>query len=473
MSERDAILHIQVVDENGKPRKPGKNDKVEINHRDRRDRRDMALPWDESVGFFYSPIGKGEIVLSIEYDGFARLLQWFQYESPADKPVFKPFWPGTNADPSKEKKKRRYLLECMQISRATGGHDKKRSREVISITVTLKPTREHIAVIGADYYEGIDTRHPKRKNLDFDRYAITFNKHLWESRDINFSSPFTMLRCDTGRHITYMRAKGNGWRPQTSVEIADPALWDRPSKYRKWLADLERTPSRAGNYLGAVAVYKFLSDIGRQRPGTVVDFGVYSHAYHGGPILFNTIDDAKASAERYEGDLDMRFTKDFIAPNKDKWKRMPDALHKDGVVRIWGCFNTDLFDAMVKQLIRSKPKWPFKHADLSGELDRAGVVKRLNDTVDGASYMKKIAKFVDRPAWGGLPGFGSEHVPYDDLKDISADLRKKINGSVMHVVVIARPGKYGSFYKKMRPLFETAELGARKFNAFGYMKYVP
>ncbi len=158
---------------------------------------------------------------------------------------------------------------------------------------------------------------------------------------------------------------------------------------------------------------------------------------------------------------------------------MSDAFHAAGIVRIWGCFNTDAFDAMTKQLIRNK-KWPFKYVEKDGDgsvaygfglADRTAVVKELNRVIDGGSYMERIARFVKRPAWGGLPGFGSEHVSYNELKEIDARLRKKINGSVLHVVVIARPNQYGSFYKKLRPLFESAELKSREFDGFGYMKY--
>ena len=164
-NERQLVLHIHVVDENGQDRKPGKNDKVEINHRDRKHPRDGKLPFGEARGFFYEPIGKGEIVLSIEYEGFAPLLQWFVYKSPADKPVFKAFWPGTPANIELDSGKRWYLLECMKMPRATGGDDEDRSFEVISLTVTLAPTREHIAIIGTDYYDG----HGKRKPSCLDR----------------------------------------------------------------------------------------------------------------------------------------------------------------------------------------------------------------------------------------------------------------------------------------------------------------
>ncbi|MCP4246513.1 MAG: hypothetical protein GY778_05640 [bacterium] len=47
------------------------------------------------------------------------------------------------------------------------------------------------------------------------------------------------------------------------------------------------------------------------------------------------------------------------------------------------------------------------------------------------------------------------------------------HGPVSVAAAIARPGKYGSFYKKMRPLFESAESKSREFNDFGYMKYEP
>ena len=170
----------------------------------------------------------------------------------------------------------------------------------------------------------------------------------------------------------------------------------------------------------------------------------------------------------------MRMLRDFVLPSSAGWSVIPVAFSDDAEVFIWGCFDTDVFDAMARFLI-SKKTDGFTHADQwwSGTIDRAAVLRVMNRTLDSNNYMQSIAKFTNCDTWGGIPGFGSNNIPYEEVKDVPPTFRtgikrfnKKRKPRLMHVPVITDQ-------KKFRKLFESAEMGSRKFNAFGYMKYTP
>ncbi len=312
---------------------------------------------------------------------------------------------------------------------------------MFNLTVTLHPTRMYVAVIGADYWEGPHSNHPKRKSLDFDRYAVTFAKHLVATGVLNLSSPFNMLDCQRGRIERWDRVKGLGWRRHFILEQFEPCPpWPRSPDYLAWADELRKTPANASKYLAAPDIYRHLSELGKRIPGIVADFSIFSHAWHGGPILYNTGSwtdlDRK---DRYEGDLDMRYHQDFDAPKVRGWPKMPAAFVQDartgnvvGTVRVWGCFDVDDYDAMVRDLL-SNSKARFKRNGY--DLDRAGVVAALKHAIDDQSYMYRIATFTGALTWGGLPSFGADTSNYDAVLTLWSALRREVDGQILYVPV--------------------------------------
>ncbi|HSC88201.1 MAG TPA: hypothetical protein VLC09_13050 [Polyangiaceae bacterium] len=87
-----------------------------------------------------------------------------------------------------------------------------------------------------------------------------------------------------------------------------------------------------------VDFYALIDSIGKSDPGSVIESIVWSHAWHQGPILFNTNDSQEHLVDRDPLDTDGR-PKDWHAQGIVA-QRFPDlgkAYAKDGVFRIAGC----------------------------------------------------------------------------------------------------------------------------------------
>src|SRR5262249_7943683 len=144
---KQAILHIRIVDEKGNERVPKGDDYVAVHLN--QDRSLRKLKYDRDSGFVH-PIteGKGTLTVHVRYVGFfdprmpehTELRQEFVFDAPAKAPTLKPFWPGKNAglyrdqnvaiDPDRPKQRDGFLLDCMKLIRAAGGHDESRSPKV-------------------------------------------------------------------------------------------------------------------------------------------------------------------------------------------------------------------------------------------------------------------------------------------------------------------------------------------------------
>lgn len=462
--QKQAVIHIRVLDQNGKERVPKGGDAVSA-----RDK----LKYDPKEGYVRLLEGKGELTVSVSYDGFQPLQQRFRYDAPAERPVLAPYWPGTDEDPDAKGERKGHLLACMQLTRVAGGHEEQRSPKAFHLTVTLHPTRMAVAVIGCDYWESPGTPHEKRADLDFDKYAQTYARYLTAANRLNLSSPMTVIDCQRGRVERWDRVRAGDssdivWKRHYIMHKKEPCpRWSTGKAYDAWRTALAKNPSDARKYFGATDVYYHLSDLGRRTPGAVVDFSIFSHAWHGGPILYNTGDPDDADPARFAGDLDMRFTKDFKAPNVGGWSKMPDAFASDAIVFIWGCFATDVFNKMARFLLGeggTKGRFIYKEGATNLDLDRNGVVAKLKQIIEAANYMARIAKFTGRDTYGGLPGFGAENEEY--TKIATTDRKLRVSGPISHVPRITAEARF-------RKLFESAELGSHRFNQFGYMLYKP
>jgi hypothetical protein len=470
---RDAFLHIKVVDENDKERAPGARDEVWV--------AGAKVAHDATNGFVHEIKGKSDLEVLVIYKGFATLRQSFEAEAQVDTPSLKPFWSGTDDDPDAKGKRKGYLLECLSLHAVGGGAGDKKSPLVFALTVKLFPTREYVAVVGADYWEGPDDEHATghHASLDFDRGAVTFADHLFLSGTLNASSPMTVIDCQRGRGDVWMRIGGSRsrpWRRQTSIDSSfvkkAAPKWATDKAFLDWLTKIENDTESATDYLGATDVYAYLAGVGANRPGTVADFSIFSHSWQGGPILYNTNSQTQRAgqAERDPHDLDMRFSQDFVSPNKENWADMPKAFAADANSHVWGCFATTLFLHMVQHLIRgTKANFKETAQTTSGpvpvDLAPKDVAKLLKNAIAN-SYMMKLAEFTKVPAFGGPPGFGADLTSYSAITTIPSRLRSKIGARKQGFVPRTWQPK-----SKFRKIYESADLGGNAFDVFGYLKH--
>jgi hypothetical protein len=467
MAAKEAFLHIRIHDEHERERLPGMLDVVEVGG--------AGVTYSVADGFNYKlelPAGETarDIEVVIRYRGFNELRQWYKLDG---KLRLTPFGPG---------RARGYELTCMTLLRTRGGQQGARSPFVHTLSVQLFPYREHVAVIGANYWEGAATREPDahQSDLDFAGYAKTYAMHLYYSNRLGASSPCTVMDCQRGVVERWMLYSKKGlsskappeWKPQTLLLKKEPApTWSNPGgaqKFREWRDGLMDGTVDATKLLGAVDVYMYLADPSKTPPGTVIDLGIFSHAWPRAPLLFNTDGGRKRS-----DDLDFQGS-DFSPPYVDAWSTLKAAFAADAEVRIWGCFAQDMHKSMAKYIGEGQKgifKWRHKKTRKLIKRSRFDVLSMLRHAMK-TSYTQKIATFLSVVAWGAPPGTGSEHIDYRKLRKIAKSLRKEIkSGDIMYVPATYVPPTRGE--SSRRRAYMLPELGSREFDAFGYIKYVP
>jgi hypothetical protein len=436
------------------------------------------VAYDAAKGFVYKLSGKKDIALTIAYKGFAELRQHFESEAPAKRPTLTAFWPGTDRDGRGiknldqaikiGKKRYGYLLTCMTLIRVASGDGGERSPSIFTLTVHLHATREIVAVIGTDYWEAPDDPNAHQAGLDFDRYAQTYVRLLRIKGRLDASSPLTIIDCQRGVIERWMRCGRMGYRRQYPMLTKDPPpKWPKATVFLDWRKGIEKGTVDATKLVGALDVYKYLSERGAVRPGTVVDFSVFSHAYYGGPVLFNTV-----TSKRRCDDLDMR-NADFLPENAKLWTTLPNAFASSGAeIHIWGCLAKELYRNMAVYLAsksRSIFKYKKKEKDKieAKQLSRDEVVQAMKDMLNRVAFAKNIAMFTSVPTYGAPPGYGADTVPYNTIPGAPARYKDAI-GQPMVMVVKSMLRR-----NRVREEFASPELGSHKFDEFGYMVYPP
>jgi hypothetical protein len=93
-----------------------------------------------------------------------------------------------------------------------------------------------------------------------------------------------------------------------------------------------------GDTLGILDFYGELDAIGSSDPGTVVEAGVYGHAWHQGPITQDTFDSSSDLSERDPADKDGR-PKDWYANGAvaTDFPNLRKSFSSSGRMIIWGC----------------------------------------------------------------------------------------------------------------------------------------
>ncbi len=478
---KEGVLHIRVVDEAGAERVPKGGDAVYISTGKFVVVGGKTLPvrsrlaYQGADGFVLSLAGIDDILLSVEFDGFESVQQHFHFEAPAKAPTLIPFWPESDRDTPANKRRSGYLLACMDLNRAAGGIGDQRSPKVFNLTVVLHATRIYVAVAGAEIWEDAASPGAVRRPADFVSSTLTFASYLSAAGTLNLGSPFYLLDCQRGRVERWDRIKGGGFRPHLIVDQREPApTFARAADFSAWVEKLRATRGEEDKYLGAKAIYRFLSDLAQRIPSTVADFSIFSHMGPGGPLLFNTSSwKDQTQSTRAEGDLDMHDHQDFVEPNVGQWRSIPSAFTRrtgqkvgtiTGTIHVWGGFAHKETTAMVEYLA-SKSSKRFKFGDR--DLDRAAAIADLKQIVERSSYLRRLATFCFGAAtYGAPPGLGTLAGPIETLKPGADRAGGRISGPILHVPATIKRGE-------IRSLYESAELGSGIFNEFGHLLYLP
>lgn len=97
------------------------------------------------------------------------------------------------------------------------------------------------------------------------------------------------------------------------------------------------------NYITKKTIYDLVEKIGLNKPGTLQELNIFSHAYAGGPILAN-------SSEDDDIDLDMR--KNDLRNRIFDFANFKQAFTDNGIVKIWGCQSHPPFNFLLKRVMQ-------------------------------------------------------------------------------------------------------------------------
>jgi hypothetical protein len=217
----------------------------------------------------------------------------------------------------------------------------------ITSHVTLWPAAELVFISGLDY---------NRKNVTngwmFHVYAFDRGEVLRREKKIDPGTILTVF--STPKIWRKKRVYGpKGWVEIETLQLGDPStrvLVDYPEKKYQPVSGLD---------IHINAFYSYLADVGKREPKSVKEFGIFSHSWPYGPILYDTNEgDFGGRPERNPTDFDAR-PKDFNATNFPAHKTMVDSFAPGCAFRIWGCSATALFkDRAIAAMQAIKKKLP-------------------------------------------------------------------------------------------------------------------
>lgn len=235
-------------------------------------------------------------------------------------------------------------------------------------------------------------------DLTRNRARVIVSKTKFKSDD---TLVFVWFSVKEGRVFVNRRTKGvwklkntADWTPidEFKFNSANSQLFsfeaiDRAKHYgagNKFLQD------KANTVMSIVNVYEFITNLGRHRTGSLMEFSVISHGYWNGPILVNSLDNAASGSDsRDPTDKDGRGRKDFLDVNIDT-SLVHDAFHEDGFSWIWGCFASQAPLAVIQGVADSrfkKTSWGKKVKGVDGAVYRAD-----GKTPDTATFLFSLGK---------------------------------------------------------------------------------
>lgn len=257
--------------------------------------------------------GEGEWLLVVSKAGFSPVVQELTLVQAGSALKALPGWGAVT--PSLDS-----LAATVSIANV-GEQDTEDALQQTTINVRLQERSELVALTGLDH-TGFDcSKFPRgRRNL------------LWKRGRVNDGVISTLIDAKRGRVIV-------------SVKSASRAA-------ASWIDVDERELAPPGRSASILDFYEHLHHVGQAHPGTVLEAGVFSHAWLMGPIIVNTFDHVASVTERDPNDTDGR-QKDWLPAGREsvtptgtvtdgptmlRFPKLKEAFHAaQGALRIWGC----------------------------------------------------------------------------------------------------------------------------------------
>jgi len=344
------------------------------------------------------------------------------------------------------------------------------------MTVTIGKVREIVLVTGFDY--------PSRHGPGGMQFHLLATKRMHEIRtakSLDDSTVVTWFDCKSGLRTRWVTGRG------TEKPGSPPAMWS--SGWARLSSD-GTPPSTLDpndttivypgpNVNGMPEIYQHIGSIGSGRPGTLEEFSVMSHSWFGGPILFDTGEQATFAQipKRDPADRDGRFWKDFDPVNMPFKANFIAAFSKSPFIRVWGCLATRASLDVIKKAARAKSDTQnlgIPVADRTLWFDgttvfddnRPGIIKFIKQSLLKSNYMASLATVTGHPVEGGAPGMGALFTPLS-----ATGFQMFVARS--NVTTTDKKGKKSTIVGFKREMeFLEKRVGA-KFSVDGYLQYQP
>lgn len=270
-----------------------------------------------------------------------------------------------------------------------------------SFKVTLFPSSEVVAISGTEYFDA---------GTQFKIFALNHWTRLRAGNTIDAGAIATLFSTDERARETMVPAAGGGWLKVASKSFGSTA----------GIVPGKSHAPVVGSDISVTDLYDYVSAVGGAEPGRVKEVSLFSHAWPGGPILYNTDDDRRVPA-RLPTDFDARM-KDFSSPNIDRWPGLKRAIAAGGTWRVWGCSATTHHKNLVVAAHREKPAGDAKyflvtttvqHHDgstaqtVEEKTTRAHVRAQMDLPFRSLSYMAAASAHLGVPVFGPPPGAGA------------------------------------------------------------------
>jgi hypothetical protein len=290
------------------------------------------------------------------------------------------------------------------------------------MSVALGKVREFLLISGFDYPSDHGPGGMQFHQLGTDRMHA-----LRQSGVLDDSTVITWFDCLSGLRMRWLQGKGT---EAVADKHGTPGMWK--SGWSRMTVDGTKPtildPSKSGypgpKVNGITEIYKHIGDIGKDRPGSLEEWSIMTHAFFDGPILFDTNQapvfqvNGDRSGERDPDDKDGRFRKDFKFTTMPFLSDFKKAFSKTPFVRIWGCLATDSFLLAIRTAANAKSDTAplgLKAEDRTSRFtDRTvfpdtklGIIQFFQQSMSKSNYMFALAKSINHRVEGGAPGMGA------------------------------------------------------------------
>jgi hypothetical protein len=426
------------------------------------------------------PLQPGKFLLVVQDAGRSPVVQRITIDLKSDALVARSGW--AKAQPNAVSLDAR-AANVDIVSRASG----KRGPPQSIITVTLFPRREWLLMSGIETHAG-----------DGFRWRVlpeSRRNQLGRSGVIGPGDLVTLLHCESRQRLTMIKGSTLGSWLQMDEFI-------KTGTKRK-TNDFKKEPKDAKKDITILDFYACLNEAGRAAPGSVKEASIFSHAFSGGPVLFNTNDNNPVVAARNPADTDGRADDWRQSIRTNQFPNLKQAFASDGFLKLWGCNAVRRLHALIdthEQLVNAARRNPAsftidtlftKKTELTTPRQTGASFTKIvfEDRVTGrhlltrlimnefqGSYVLAAAQFLGRLALGALPGTGSIHPQVKGVK--GAEFRMEIepgNDLVLRfyrsqlaaadAIESPQNGRYGD-YAKLLPRLQAIPLPVFSFERF-------